>query len=124
VAPSLQTVDQNPFEVFLHTTPGALAFLLVAITGGLREELQRAFILHRFGQRLGGVKVGLVLFSVMFAALHANQGVDVALAIGLLGLLWGLAFIGRRSAVLPMANHAGFNGLQVLQAMLARAIGG
>jgi len=123
-APSLQTVEQNPFEALLGTTSGGLVFFVVAVTGGIREELQRAFILHRFGQRLGGTTVGLVAFSVLFAVLHVNQGVDVSIAIGLLGLVWGLAFIGRRSVVLPMANHAGFNGLQVLQALAVRTLGG
>ena len=35
-----------------------------ARAGGVREELQRAFLLHRFEQRLGGAGVGLIVTSV------------------------------------------------------------
>jgi membrane protease YdiL (CAAX protease family) len=122
--PWMHTVEENPLEAFLDTAVGASVFLLVAVlAGGVREELQRAFILRRFEQRLGGIRLGLVLFSVMFGALHADQGLDVAVAIGLLGFAWGLIFIRRRSAMLPIANHAGFNALQVVQGLVARSLG-
>ena len=99
--------------------------MFVAIlAGGVREELQRAFILRRFEQRLGGIRVGLALFSVTFGVLHWEQGVDVAVAIGLLGLFWGVLYVKRRSVVLPMVNHASFNALQVLQGAIVRAFGG
>ena len=57
-----------------------------------------------------------------FGAFHLDQGYDVALAICCLGLFWGLAYIRRRSAILPMVNHASFNATQVIQIMLARAL--
>ena len=97
--------------------------VVVIVAGGVREELQRAFILHRFEQRLGGIHLGLVLFTIAFGALHADQGIDVSIAVGLLGLIWGLIYIRRRSAVLPIVNHAGFNALQVFQGVMARTLG-
>lgn len=122
--PWLQTVDRNPLTAFLDTPFRTAVFLVVVvIAGGVREELQRAFILHRFGQRLGGVKLGLVLFTLTFGALHAQQGLDVAIAVGLLGLMWGIVYIRRRSAVFPIVNHAGFNTLQVAQGLVARSLG-
>ncbi len=74
--------------------------VVVVLAGGIREEVQRAFILHRFEQRLGGIYVGLVLFSLAFGAFHINEGLDASIAVGLLGLLWGLIYIKRRSAVM------------------------
>jgi membrane protease YdiL (CAAX protease family) len=125
LAPWMHTVEENPLEAFLTSPGGAALFLVVVIVaGGVREELQRAFILHRFEQHLGGIRLGLVLFSAAFGALHLDQGVDVALAIGVLGLIWGLVFVKRRSAVLPMVNHAGFNALQVVQGLMVRSLGG
>jgi membrane protease YdiL (CAAX protease family) len=124
VAPWMQTVERNPLEAFITTPLDAGIFLAVAVlAGGVREELQRAFILHRFEHRLGGAPVGLVLFSVTFGLLHLSQGMDVAVAIGLLGLAWGIIFIRRRSAMLPMANHAGFNAIQVIQVAVVRSMG-
>ena len=60
---------------------------------------------------------------MLFGLLHFDQGWDVALAIGSLGLFWGVLYIKRRSAVMSMANHAGFNARQVAQVMIVRALG-
>jgi membrane protease YdiL (CAAX protease family) len=124
IAPWTHTVDKSPLEGLMNTPLDAAIFLVVVVlAGGVREELQRAFILHRFDQRLGGVRLGLTLFTLLFGALHVDQGVDVAVAVGLLGLLWGILYIRRRSAVAPMVNHASFNAAQVLQAVIARSLG-
>jgi membrane protease YdiL (CAAX protease family) len=124
VAPWLHTVKVSPLEQYMRSPLDASIFLIVVVLGGgVREELQRAFILPRFDQCLGGVKVGLVVFSVVFGLLHVDQGGDVAIAVGSLGLFWGLLYVKRRSAVMSMTNHAGFNALQVLQGVLARALG-
>jgi membrane protease YdiL (CAAX protease family) len=123
--PWTHTVTENPLEAYLASPGSAAAFLVVVVlAGGVREELQRAFILHRFEQRLGGARVGLAVFSVAFGAMHVNQGVDVAVAIGLLGLAWGVVYVRRRSAVLPMFNHGGFNALQVVQGVLLKSVAG
>lgn len=125
VAPWTHTVDQNPLEAFVDSPTDAAIFLLVVIVaGGIREELQRAFVLHRFDQYLGGIRIGLVLFSMLFGALHTDQGLDVAIAVGCLGLWWGLIYVRHRSAVLPMVNHAAFNAAQVMQAFLVRTSAG
>jgi membrane protease YdiL (CAAX protease family) len=122
VAPWMQNVQVNPLEGFMQTPLDAVIFMVVVVlAGGVREELQRAFILHRFEQCLGGVKLGLAIFSVTFALLHLDQGYDAAVAVGLLGLFWGIVYVRRRSAILGMANHAGFNAAQVVQVFLARS---
>lgn len=122
--PSLHNVSQSPIEAFMRTPLEAAIFMVVVVlAGGIREELQRAFILRRFEQRLGGINVGLILFSLVFGALHYDQGFDIAIAIGLLGLLWGILYIRRRSAVAAMVNHASFNAAQVAQHVIARSFG-
>ena len=124
IVPSLHNVETSPFEAFLGSPTDAAIFLVVVVlAGGIREELQRGFILHRFEQSLGGVRLGLILFSITFGLLHLDQGIDVAFAIGLLGLMWGLLYVMRRSIVAAMTNHACFNAAQVLWALLARSLG-
>ena len=59
IAPSLHNVEENPLQQLIQTPTQALILAIVAtISGGLREEIQRAFILHRFEQHLGGAYVG------------------------------------------------------------------
>jgi membrane protease YdiL (CAAX protease family) len=124
IAPWMHNVERNPLENFMDSPIEAAAFLVVVIlAGGVREELQRAFILHRFDQRLGGAVVGLVIFSAAFGLLHLDQGYDASVGIGVLGLLWGAIYIRRRSVVGPMVNHASFNAAQVLQGLLTHLAG-
>ena len=88
---------------------------MVVVAGGVREEIQRAFLLHRFDVWLGGSPVGLVVTSVAFGAGHFElQGVDAGIATGLLGAFWGLVYLRRRSSVAPIVSHAGFDLLQIV----------
>jgi membrane protease YdiL (CAAX protease family) len=114
--PGLHNVDANPFQALIRSPLDALLVgVLVIVTGGLKEEVQRAFVLHRFGQHLGGARLGLLLYSLVFGAGHIIQGYDVAIVTALLGLVWGTIFLWRRSVVAPSISHAGFNAAQVLQ---------
>jgi membrane protease YdiL (CAAX protease family) len=124
VAPWLHTVKESPIQAYMQNPFDASIFLVVVMLGGgIKEELIRAFVLHRFDQGLGGIRLGLALFSIMFGLLHFDQGWDVALAIGTLGLFWGVIYIKRRSAWMNMVSHAGFNAANVAQVMIARALG-
>lgn len=122
--PGLHNVAENQFASFLRSPLEAAIFIVVVVlAGGIREEVQRAFILHRFEQRLGGVYWGLGIFSIAFGALHINQGLDAAVAVGMLGLLWGVLYIKRRSAVMAMVNHATFDVAQIVQLVIAKSLG-
>jgi membrane protease YdiL (CAAX protease family) len=121
-SPSLQTAPRNPLEDFLGSPRDAWLFaLVVLVAGGVREEIQRAFLLHRFEVWLGGGAVGTIVTSIAFGAGHILQGVDAAIVTGLLGAFWAAVYLRRRSAVAPMVSHAGFNLLQVLQYVMTRA---
>jgi len=114
--PALHNVDANPFEALVASRLDALLLgVLVIVTGGIKEEVQRAFVLHRFEQSLGGARPGLVIYSLVFGAGHIIQGYDVAIVTALLGLAWGVMFLWRRSLIAPSVSHAGFNAAQVLQ---------
>ena len=123
-APTLRNVPVNPLEALI-TSPMAIAwFALVAVVaGGIREEIQRAFILHRFEQRLGGAVVGLVVFSVAFGLGHLVQGRDAAIVTGVLGAFWGTVYLSRRSVVAPMVCHGLFNLFEIGIASLGGAGG-
>jgi uncharacterized protein len=122
LAPWLRNVPRNPLEDLLTSDLNRLLFgIVVIIAGGMREEIQRAFILHRFEQRLGGALLGLVLFSLVFGLGHLDQGRDVAIATATLGAFWGMIYLWRRSIVAPTVSHAGFNVLEIVRHALTSA---
>jgi membrane protease YdiL (CAAX protease family) len=113
-APWLHNVEQNPLEELLRTPGDAALFaVVVVVAGGVREEVQRAFILRRFERWLGGATVGVVVASAAFGAGHALQGGDAVVATALLGAFWSVVYLRRRSIVGPMISHAAFDLLQV-----------
>jgi membrane protease YdiL (CAAX protease family) len=121
LAPSLHNVERNPLQSLIQSPGDAVLFaLVVVVAGGIREEIQRAFLLHRFEVWLGGGYVGVVIASAAFGAGHLLQGVDAAITTGLLGAFWGIVYLRRRSVVAPMVSHAGFDLVQVAQLLLAR----
>jgi len=121
-APWLHNVPDNPLEALAtRGASGAALFGVVAIVaGGIREELQRAFLLQRFERDLGGATVGVIVLSTAFGLGHALQGWDAAIATGTLGAFWALVYLRRRSSISSIVSHAGFNSIEVLRI----AIGG
>ncbi len=115
-APWLHDVPVNPLEQLAGTPGQAAALAVVAIlAGGVREEMQRAFLLRRFEQHLGGAGVGVVILSIGFGLGHIVQGWDAVITTGLLGAFWAVLYLRRRSIVAPLVSHAGFNALEVLR---------
>jgi membrane protease YdiL (CAAX protease family) len=116
LTPSFHNLETNPLQEVIRGPRDAVLFaLVVVVAGGIREEVQRAFILHRFNVWLGGPAVGLAVSSIAFGLGHRLQGNDVAIATGALGLYWGAIYLRRRSCVAPMVSHAGFNLIELLQ---------
>jgi membrane protease YdiL (CAAX protease family) len=115
-APHLHNVVRNPLEDMLRNRGDALIFaVVVMIAGGVREEVQRGFIIHRFGHYLGGAAWGVILYSVAFGLGHGEQGIDAMIVTGGLGAAWALLYLARRSVVASMVSHAGFNLAQLLK---------
>jgi uncharacterized protein len=114
--PALHDVEKNPFQGLIRSASDAAMFGVVALVGGgLREEVQRAFILHRFEQHLGGRQVGLVVSSLAFGLGHIIQGRDVAIATTALGAFWGWVYLRRRSVASTVVSHSGFNAAEIFR---------
>src|SRR3989442_3262516 len=111
--PELVT-EQNPLLSLIKTRGDVFWFLLmVSFSGGLKEEVQRAFVLRRFEKYLGGAYAGLALFTLYFGAAHYLQGWDNAVGAGLLGLLFGAAYIWRQNLLVPLAAHTAYNWIVI-----------
>ena len=116
VRPELHNVAVNPFERMLQTPRDAAVFaVVVMLAGGVREEIQRGFIIRRFDQYLGGGVLGIVLFSGVFGLGHLDQGYAAAIATGALGAGWGVLYLARGSVIAPVVSHAGFNLAQLVK---------
>lgn len=122
LTPQLHNVDVNPFEALAGSslTDAAMLTLVAIVAGGVREELQRAFLLDRFERHLGPAWLGVVLLSTAFGLGHLLQGRDAAIATGAMGAFWAVVYLRRRSSVAPMVSHALFNSLEVLLITVVR----
>ena len=119
VLPSLHNVPDNPLEGLIGSGASVGMFLIVVIVaGGVREELQRAFLLHRFCGELGRPRLGLLVTSLSFGLGHTLQGLDAAVITGTLGAIWGAMYLSRGSALAAMASHSLFNSAELLRAFL------
>ncbi len=98
---------ENPLLDLVRSPLDLVLFMLSSVwVGGVKEEIQRAFILTRFDRHLGGIWFGLLVWSAFFGVMHGMQGIDKAAGAGVLGLLFGLIYIWRRSLIAPMVAHA------------------
>lgn len=105
----------NPLMDIIHSPLQLGLFMFSAlIAGGIKEELQRAFIITRFHEHLGGAKLGLVLWSVAFGAGHYIQGLEGMLVAGILGFIFGAVYLLRGSIMAPMVAHGLYNTLSLL----------
>ncbi len=122
--PALHNVPTNPLTAFMTDPATAAIFaLVVVLAGGVREELQRAFQLHRLTNHVCPPGVALALTSVAFGLGHTMQGRDVALATFGLGIFWGVMYIRRRSMVASAVSHGLFNLGQIALALAASPSG-
>jgi hypothetical protein len=121
--PGLHNVPTNPIEQLAAggANDAAMLGVVAILAGGIREELQRAFLLQRFERHLGGPTVGVLVLSIAFGLGHFPQGWDAVITTGVLGAIWALVYLRRRSSVAPMVSHAGFNSLEVLRVALTGA---
>lgn len=117
--PILHNVPDNPLEGLIGTGANMWVFLtLVIVAGGVREELQRAFLLHRFRTDLGRPWLGLAITSIAFGMGHTLQGFDAAIITGALGATWGVIYLTRGSALASMVSHSLFNSGELFRAFL------
>jgi uncharacterized protein len=115
-------LDRNPLTEMIRTPLDLGLFLCSAvIAGGIKEELQRAFILVRFRDHLGGAWLGLVLWSVVFGIGHYLQGPQGIIAGGGFGLIFGVLYLVRGSLVAPVVAHSMYDVLALLGYWFSRS---
>jgi membrane protease YdiL (CAAX protease family) len=108
-------IERNPLTESIGSPQQLLLFVFSAlIAGGIKEELQRAFILNRFRRYLGGASVGLVLWSLAFGAGHYVQGAQGITAAALYGLIFGIIYLASGNLIAPIIAHGAYDTLALL----------
>jgi membrane protease YdiL (CAAX protease family) len=108
-------LEKNPLTEMIRTPPQLALFIFSAlIAGGIKEELQRAFILLRFRDYLGGSITGLILWSLAFGAGHYLQGVQGITAATIYGFIFGLVYLISGSLIAPIVAHSAYDALALL----------
>ena len=105
--------------MYLAEPRNLLVWILLGILGGgVVEELIRIFVLTRFERAFHapGLYFALICSSVVFGFGHLYQGTGAAISTGISGLIMGLIFIRRRSALEVIAAHAFSDVLAILAA--------
>jgi uncharacterized protein len=108
-------IEKNPLTEIIQT-PSQLALFIISamVAGGIKEELQRAFILNRFGRYLGGAGLGLVLWSLVFGAGHYVQGWQGVVITTICGFVFGITYLLKKSLIGPIVAHSIYDLLALL----------
>ncbi len=108
-------IELNPLTKTIQTPQQLTLFIISAlVAGGIKEELQRAFILSRFRRYLGGAWLGLVLWSLAFGAAHYVQGVQGITIATLYGFIFGVVYLLSGSLIAPIVAHGVYDTLALL----------
>lgn len=114
-------VAGNSVMMYFHDPQNLVIWLMLGIFGGgVVEELMRIFVLTRFEKVWGktGLYIALLFSSVVFGLGHLYQGTSGAISTGIYGLVIGLIYIRRRSAIEVMTAHAFSDVLGIVGAYL------
>jgi uncharacterized protein len=82
-----------------------LAVLLVAVVAVAEETIFRGYLLLRFLPLLRSTTASVLLSSAIFAVGHGYEGSAGLVTIGLMGAVFALVYLWRRSLVAPIVMH-------------------
>jgi uncharacterized protein len=108
-------LEENPLTGTIHTPQQLALFIFTALlAGGIKEELQRAFIINRFRSYLGGAGLGLLLWSIAFGAFHYIQGFQGITIATIYGFFFGAIYLASGSLIAPIVAHGAYDSLVLL----------
>lgn len=94
-----------------------LIFLFIGLfKGGFSEELWRIFVLTRFEKAFGkaGLISALIMSSLMFGVGHFYQGLSGMVSLSIIGLLYALVYLRKRSALEAVFAHSAENIISII----------
>ncbi len=99
----------NVVEVAALSTTGlfdpVLALILVIVVAIAEETIFRGYLILRFRGISGNVAIAVILSSVIFAIGHGYEGSAGVITVGVMGLIFALIYVWRKSLVAPIILH-------------------
>jgi membrane protease YdiL (CAAX protease family) len=109
---ALQTVGLSgpaaPLPSFLTPSGGwqfGLAAVLVVVVAVAEETIFRGYLILRFENVLRSVWLAVVLSAIIFSIGHGYEGSAGVITVGVMGVVFALVYIWRRSLVAPITMH-------------------
>jgi membrane protease YdiL (CAAX protease family) len=91
-------VPAGPFQV-------ALAVVLVTVVAIAEETIFRGYLILRFENLFRDAAAAVVLSAFVFSLGHGYEGEAGVITVGVMGLIFALVYLWRRSLVAPMTMH-------------------
>jgi membrane protease YdiL (CAAX protease family) len=82
-----------------------LSFFLVVIVAIAEETIFRGYLILRLKSVTGSTAAAVILSAVIFSLGHGYEGTAGVATVGLMGLIFALVYIWRKSLVAPMIMH-------------------
>jgi membrane protease YdiL (CAAX protease family) len=95
--PSL-TPQLDPFQLILSV-------VLVTVVAISEETVFRGYLILRFRALVGGAGWAVLLSAFVFSLGHGYEGTAGVVTVGLMGVAFALAYVWRKSLVMPMTMH-------------------
>jgi CAAX protease family protein len=98
----------TPLPSFLQARSAAellLAVVLVAVVALAEETIFRGYLMLRFQAVLRGSARAVLLSSVIFSLGHGYEGSVGLVTVGVMGAVFAIIYLWRRSLVAPIVMH-------------------
>lgn len=89
----------------METAEFVLAFVLVVVVALTEETIFRGYLILRFRNVITNPAIPVVLSAVIFSLGHGYEGTAGVITVGVMGLIFALVYVWRRSLVAPMVMH-------------------
>ena len=82
-----------------------LASALVVVVALAEEIIFRGYLILRLRVVIGGLPTALLFSSAIFSLGHGYEGSAGVITVGMMGLVFGLVYVWRKSLVVPITMH-------------------
>jgi membrane protease YdiL (CAAX protease family) len=82
-----------------------LSIVLVTVVAVTEETIFRGYLILRFRALTGGVGWATLFSAVVFSLGHGYEGTAGVVTVGVMGLAFALAYLWRKSLVMPITMH-------------------